>query len=336
MNEYLFKPPVFGAGSWMFGQFLDRYATDGYGPAVAMTQAIHKAAEVEGLVSLDLNFPFWSEGVSVAEIRAALEETGLRAGAITPAIYTRDFVRGAFTNPDAGTRQRAVDLVARSTEIGYELGVDYIKLWPGQDGFDYPLQVDHRELWELALDGIRKVAEPHPDMRFAIEYKPKEPRVQIVFHDAGRTLLAIEELGLANVGILMDVGHSLYAGESPADAVQLILSRDRLYGIDFNDNFRSWDDDLAVASVHLFETLELLLALRRHRYEGVWQLDQFPFREDPVTAARASIRTLRALNALLDRVDLDELRAAQARQDGLEAQRIVQDQLFAHLLVTAS
>lgn len=319
--------PVFGAGVWMFGRFLDRYATDGYGPAVSMTEAIRTAAEVGGIRALDLNFPFW--GVDgVAEIRAALDETSIRAAAVTPEIYTREFRSGSFTNPDAHVRASARDLVLRSAEIASELGADYVKLWPGQDGFDYPLQADHRRLWELTVEGIREVAERNPQLRFAIEYKPKEPRTHIVLANAAKTLLAIDEIGLDNVGVLLDVGHSLYAGESPADAAQLIIGRGRLYGVDFNDNFRSWDDDLAVGSIHLIETLEFLLTLRRHDWAGVWQLDQFPFREDPVRAARHSIRVLRALGRVVDELDHGRLERAQAAQDALEAHAAVHDVLL--------
>src|SRR5262249_42147619 len=127
---------------------------------------------------------------------------------------------------------------------------------------------------------------------------------------------------------LLDVGHSLYAGESPADAAQLIIGRERLYGIDFNDNFRSWDDDLAVGSVHLTETLEFLLALRRLGWQGVWQLDQFPYREDPVKAARQSIKVLRALNRVIDELDHARLARAQEEQNALEAQAVVHDVLL--------
>jgi xylose isomerase len=319
--------PIFGAGVWMFGRFIDRYATDGYGPPVPMTRAIRLAGEVGGIETLDLNYPFWSDA-NLDDIQAALEETGIRAGAITPEIYTREFRSGAFTNPDERLRARARDLVLSATEIASEVGADYVKLWPGQDGFDYPLQADHRRLWELTIEGIREVAGRNPQMRFAIEYKPKEPRNQIVLANAAKTLLAIDEIGLDNVGILLDVGHSLYAGESPADAAQLIIGRGRLYGIDFNDNFRSWDDDLAAGSVHLIETLEFLLALRRHDWNGVWQLDQFPFREDPVKAAKQSIRVLRALNRVIDEIDHSRLAHAQQEQDALEAHAVIHDVLL--------
>ena len=85
---------------------------------------------------------------------------------------------------------------------------------------------------------------------------------------------------------------------------------------------------MTVGSVHLIETLEFLYALRQINWQGPLLLDQFPFREDPVKAARASIATMRALDGLLDRIDLKALAAAQDRQDALEAQRIVLEMLI--------
>ncbi len=215
--------------------------------------------------------------------------------------------------------------------MGLELGVDYMKIWPGQDGFDYPLQADPRRLWELSVEGMRAVAEPYPQLPFAIEYKPKEPRTHMFFSDAARTLLAIEDIGLPNVGVLLDFGHALYGGESPAAAAELCLARDRLIDIDLNDNFRGWDDDMTVGSVHLLETVEFLHTLRRAGWDRAWKLDQFPFREDQVEAARESIRMLRAFHRLLDRVDVDDLERARERQDALSAQRLVYDLLLGEL-----
>ena len=311
----------------MFGRFVDRYATDGYGPAVPLTDAIRTAATVEGLESLDLNWPFWGDA-TLADVRAALDDTGLTTLAITPEIYTQEFRAGAFTNPDPAVRRRALDLMARATEVAHELGAAYMKIWPGQDGFDYPLQSDAQQLWELSITGMRALAEPHPDMPFAIEYKPKEPRTHMLFSDAARTLLAIEDIGLDNVGVLLDFGHSLYAGESPAAAAELCLARGRLIDIDLNDNYRSWDDDMTVGSVHFAETLEFLHTLRRAGWDKPWKLDQFPFREDPAAAATASIRMIRGLLGLLDRIDTDALEGARTRQDALAAQRLIHDLLL--------
>ena len=143
-----------------------------------------------------------------------------------------------------------------------------------------------------------------------------------------RTLLAIEEMGTDNVGVLLDFGHSLYGGESPAEAAQMAIDRGKLFAIDVNDNFRGWDDDMVVGSVHLVETFEFFHTLRANDWDGVWQLDQFPFREDSVQAAKQAIRFLKAVHHALDRLDEEALRAAQAAHDALAAQRLVQNVLL--------
>ena len=66
---------IFGAGIWMFQQFVDRYATDAYGPPVGTLEAIEKAATVGDIKVLDINYPFAGDGVTVKQVREALERT---------------------------------------------------------------------------------------------------------------------------------------------------------------------------------------------------------------------------------------------------------------------
>lgn len=312
----------FGAGIWAFGQFVDRYAADGYGPERTTRDMLEAAARVPGLVHLDINIPFATEGLSAAEVRTMLDDNGLKCRATTPHIYMREYVKGALTNPDAATRARALARVEEAVEAAAILGATYVKFWPGQDGYDMPAQADYMQLWERTIDGIREVVSAHPDVQFAIEYKPKEPRVRMTLATAPKTLLAIQEVGCDNLGIVMDFGHSLMAGESPAESLLLIARHNRLVSAELNDNWRDWDDDLPVASVHLFETMEYLLALRRIGWTDPILLDQFPFREDPVRALTQSIRTIRALDEVCGRIDVAELAAAHDRQDALGAQAL--------------
>ena len=318
----------FGAGLWMFQQFVDRYATDAYGPPVSTLEAIERAAAVGDIKVLDINYPFAGEDLTIAQVHETLQQTGLRAQAVTPHLYMRDFQLGSFTNPDPAVRSKAVDLGKRAIDVAHQLDAKYVKFWPGQDGFDYPFQVDYRQLWDYSIEGVRSVAQTDPDMLFAIEYKEKEPRTHMFFSSAARTLLAIEDMGVENVGIVFDLGHSFFAKETPADVVQLVSRRGKLVSVELNDNWRDWDDDMAVGSVHLLETLEFLSALRQIHWQGPLLLDQFPFREDPIRAAQASISTIRRMEQLLDRLDLGALRAAQGRQNALEAQRLVMDTLL--------
>ena len=318
------KKYSFGAGIWMFGQFIDRYATDAYGPPVSTLEAIDRAGSVGDLMCLDINIPFSDPSITTAQVKEALKRNNLKAMAITPAIYSREFRSGSFTNPDPKIRKKTFELAKQAIEVAHELNAKYVKFWPGQDGYDYPFQVDHAQIWDFAVSGIRQVAEFSPETQFAIEYKTKEPRIHISFSTAARTLLGIQEMGVNNVGIVFDFGHSLFAKETPADAVQLIHKHGKLVSVEVNDNWREWDDDLAVGSLHLTETLEFMYALRQIKWNNPILLDQFPFREDPVPAAAASIRTMRALDRLLDRIDTKALRAAHKNQDALAAQRLVQ------------
>ncbi|WP_438940512.1 sugar phosphate isomerase/epimerase family protein [Jiangella anatolica] len=319
--------PRFGAGLWHFASYLDRYAVDGYGPPRTTLDAIELAGSVGELSVVDLNYPF-TPGVGLDEVKDALARAGLSAIGITPEIYLRRWAKGAFTNPDAGARAAALDLMSEAADVVRELGADYVKIWPGQDGWDYPFQVNHHDVWKLAVDGIADLAGRHPDLRFAIEYKPREPRVKMLWDSAARTILGIQQTGRDNIGVLLDFGHSLYGGESPADAAQLLIDHGLLYGMDVNDNLRGWDDDLVVGTVHLTEIFEFFHTLRINDWNGVWQLDQFPFREDSVDAARTSIRFLKAVHRALDLLDVDALTEAQARQDAMAAQRLVQDALL--------
>ncbi len=312
----------YGAGIWLFGQFVDRYASDAYGPPVTTVEAIAAAGRVGRLSCLDINYPFAGDA-GVADVRAALDEHGLTAAAITPHIYTRVFQNGSFTNPDAAVRRQAVDLCKQAVEVAGELNAGYVKFWPGQDGHDYPWQVEHAKLWDDEIDGIGQVVTSAPDVQFAIEYKLKEPRGHMLLGTAATTLLAIDEIGADNLGIVMDFGHSLFAKEAPAAALQLIHRRGKLVSVELNDNRLEWDDDLTVGSNHLIETLEFLQAVRDIGWDRPLLLDQFPFREDPVNAARLSIDTMDAMFTLLDRVDLVEINAARAAHDALGAQRAI-------------
>jgi xylose isomerase len=317
----------FGAGIWLFGQFVDRYATDAYGPPVSTIEAIEAAGSVGDIEVLDLNYPF-TDGVSVDEVRDALAGNGISPWCVTPHIYTREFQAGAFTNPDPEVRRRVFALCEEAVGVAKELDTRTVKLWPGQDGYDLPLQSDYRELWKLSLDGVSTVAAMDDDVRVAIEYKTKEPRMHIAFSTAARTLVGIHQMAREDVGIVVDLGHSLFAKETPADVLHLVNDHGRLFTVEVNDNWREWDDDQPVGAIHLVETLEFFLAIREIGWDQPILLDQFPFREDPVEAARSSINTIRAIDAAIDRLDHEALADIRRRQDPLAAHRLVTELLL--------
>ncbi len=318
----------YGAGIWHFATYVDRYATDGYGDPRSVIDAIDLAGQVHDLSVVDLNYPYFGGEFTNEQVKEALDRNGLGVIGITPEMYTREFSKGAFTNPDPGVRRRAHELITEAADVVRFFGADYVKLWPGQDGWDYPFQVDHGALWKNSLDGVGQLASENPDLNFVIEYKPREPRVHMSFDSVARTLLGIEKIGLPNVGILLDFGHALFGGESPADSAQLAIDYGRLFGMDVNDNLRQWDDDMIAGTIHPIELFEFFYTLRKNDWEGVWQLDQFPFREDSVAAANHAIDFLKAADRGLDTLDFAAVQAAQDRHDAVGALALAQKALF--------
>ncbi|WP_327699163.1 sugar phosphate isomerase/epimerase family protein [Streptomyces sp. NBC_00459] len=318
---------TFAGGLWSFGRVIDRYATDGYGPPIGTLRAIELAGLSGELTALDLNYPF-DEGVTVNDVRKALADHGLTTTNITPVIYDRRFRSGSFSSADPATRQAALDLAHESVEVARDLDARYVKFWPGQDGYDYPFQVDYATLRRHAIEGIRDVARNFPEVTFAIEYKLKEPRNRLFWSTAATSLLAIESMGVDNVGLVVDFGHSLFAKENPAEALLLTHSMGRLVDIELDDNYREWDDDLTVGAVHLVETLEFLYTVRQLDWPHPLKLDLFPYREDPGEAVRESVATIRALENKAARIPLDRLREAQAAHDAMTAQRLVRAALL--------
>ena len=72
----------------------------------------------------------------------------------------------------------------------------------------------------------------------------------------------------------------------------------------------------------------MLFRSRKNNWEGVWQLDQFPFREDSVEAANHAIDFLKVCGRGLEKLDFAALQAAQDKQDAVGALAIAQKALY--------
>jgi xylose isomerase len=216
-----------------------------------------------------------------------------------------------------------------AAELARKLGCPLINLWPGQDGYDYPLQSDFRTERRFTIEAVATAARAYPDLRFSLEYKSKEPRTHSTWARAADTLLVARETGLANVGVTIDTGHSLAGGENLAESA-VILSDfgKKLFHMHFNDNYRSWDDDMIVGSVHFVEYIELLFWLHEVGYEGWYSMDQYPYREDGQGALRGSVEFLMGIEGLLEGKSMAEIRALIAEGDPVKSTAWVRSKLF--------
>ena len=291
----------------------------------SLAQMVARAATVEGLSELDLNYPD-HVGEDPVQVARVVRDCGLSVSGLAMRYYANPaFKRGAFTNADPAVRRQAIDMTKRGIDAARAMDAPMMTLWLGQDGYDYAFQCNYSALWDSEVSAIAEVCAHDPNCMISIEYKPNEPRSYSLLPDAATTLLAIAEVGAANLGVTLDFAHSLYADEQPAFAAALISRKSRLLGLHLNDGYAKRDDGLMVAAVHELATLELLAEVARAGFDGAIYFDTFPDASglDPVAECAANIRTVRRLLAGVDAMAGDNrLAHAQAAQDPVSAQNI--------------
>lgn len=294
-----------------------------------LADQIAAMAKVEGMRGVALDYPAQFDDTQVAEVRKLYESHGFELATLELGLYPdRKWKLGTLSCTDPGVRRDAIEMSKRGLEIARDMNAWDVLLWPGQDGFDYPFQADYDECWKLLIDGIGEVASHAPDVRVAIEYKPKEPRANCFIRNAGVLLWLLKTIDLPNVGATIDFGHSLVAGENPAEAAALLAGEGKLFQVHLNDNYRDWDHDLIVGSIHLVETLEFLYYIVKSGYEGWYLMDVFPYREDGGAAIRQCVANTERLLDIAHKVPQEELRAALNKMDAVATIKMLYEMIL--------
>lgn len=261
---------------------------------------IAEAAKVKGLTSLELNYPEHFVKNSVEEVKAALGATKLNVKGIQLRWPAPKFSNGGFANDDEAIRREAIDLVKGASDVARQFGTDHVLLWPAHDGYEYPMQMDYVASWNWFRDALIELADENPDLRYSIEYKPAEPRGRTLLNTTGAVLKMISDVNRKNVGVTLDFGHLLMAGENPAQSAALCLKDGNMFGLQLNDSHGAADDGLLVGSIHLPETIELAYYLIRENYTGTYYFDTDPVRENPIRECEMNIERM---NHILDKAE---------------------------------
>ena len=310
-----------------FGSCADRYCLSGYGKGgTSMEEMLDLAAQVEGLDGVELVGNWHVNDDNIQDVARIVADRGLEICMLVPDLWTQaKWGQGSLAAPDPRTRKEAVAEVKKVMDWAESLSCPCVDVWPGQDGFDYPFQADFTEAWKWLRYGIAQCAAHNKSVKVLLEYKLKEPRTHCFVDSAAKSVLLLD--GIENVGCLLDVGHSLAAGENMAQAAALLSEYGMLDYMHLNDNYRSWDDDMLVSSVHVVEYLELVYWLRRLDYKGWLTLDVFPYREEKLAAARECFAWLEFLFEAVDSIPPEEIGRVVGQGDGTAATRLARQML---------
>ncbi len=315
------------------GNTCDRFLSTGYKSDVSKDELWRQVGQMPEVTGIELVGSWDIDESNVKDTRKRLTDHQLKCVSIIPDTFSQKiWGRGSYSAPDPAVRRRSVSYTKEMVDIAVELGCDLLNLWPGQDGYDYPLAADYREERGWLIENLTECATYAEErkVRLALEYKVKEPRTHSYLARSADTLLVAQALGRPNVGVTIDTGHAFVAYENVGEIIVLLsMFGDRLFHMHFNDNHSSWDDDMIAGSVRLVEYFEMLYWLRESGYTGWYSMDQYPYREDGYGAIHASILFIRKLDAILDRLGVDTVRSLLAHRDPVATAGFIRDNLIA-------
>ncbi|MBN1554139.1 MAG: sugar phosphate isomerase/epimerase [Phycisphaerae bacterium] len=295
------------------GNTRDRFC-GGYKDNPSSKDMLAAAAKIPHVEGIELVGTWDISPDNAKEMRKAFDDLGVKCVSIIPDLFAeRAYWKGSYASNDAAVRQKALDYTRSMCDVADEMHCDLLNVWPGQDGYDYLLTADYEKQRNWLCEAIATLATERPAIRFALEYKPKEPRTHSYLARMADTLLLAQETGCENVGVTIDTGHAFNAGEVVAESIVLAKrAGDKLFHMHFNDNYTAWDDDMIVGSIHTVCYIEMLYWLDRCGYDGWLSMDQYPYREDAAGAIGESIEWLVKFDAILqaNRKKIDELLTA--------------------------
>lgn len=297
---------------------------------------VKRQGTIRGLTCVDFNYPqhfgssFWT---SNKEMKEALDEAGLVAGSVCLR-YPSKFARGAMNHPDPALRKEAIELTKEAAEVATELGCDEVVVWSAFDGYDYPFQVNYDEKWDQLVAAFQELCDSFPSIKFSLEYKPTDENTRFfTVPTTGSAMMLVDEIDRPNMGLTLDVGHMLMAGENPGQSIAMVGRKGKLFGVQLNDGFTrlAAEDGLMFGSVHPSMALEIMYQLYKTDFKGHMYFDTFPQRSDPVREAEYNIRQVKRFwYAASEGIDASRIGTINEEHDAIGALELVDDALWNH------
>lgn len=283
------------------GAIRDRYLE--YQGDRTIAEKLALASKIEGIDGVELCYP--ADFGDYTTLRSILSDYGLGVSAVNfRSRRPGRWLRGSFTSSDAAQRQEVVEDCRRAMDYARDLACDRVTTCPLNDGHDYPFELDYGAAYGLAEESFGQCCQHDPKVQLCIEYKPSDPRVRCLFASAGDTLSFCQWTGISNLGITMDIGHSLFAGERPAQVACMLARAGKLTYVHVNDNDRVWDWDMIPGTYHLWEFVECFYYLRKLGYQNDWYgFDVFSKECDPAETFSVALAATRKLEAMAERLD---------------------------------
>jgi xylose isomerase len=308
-----------------FGKLRDRFCE--YGEDLSVIRKLEQIAGVPGVSGVEMVYPH--ELRDLNQVKAALTRLGLAVSAVNINVKSDpEFVKGSLTSPDPDVRSKAVDYLKKGKDAAAALGSERVTCCPLSDGYDYPFHVHYASAFERMVQVVSEAASYRPEITLHLEYKPFETRVHNLLATAARTIVLCRAAGGKGLGVTIDIGHSTFGGEPPADSLMQVAAAGLPFYVHTNDNNGKLDWDLIAGACNVWEFAEFLFYLKELDYDGWITADVAPFRQDAAEVFALNVRFTEQVWKWLDEIDRDTIREHLHRHDFLAVRKMMEPYVF--------
>jgi L-rhamnose isomerase/sugar isomerase len=323
-----------GTGGTRFGRFSGAGEPGTLEQKLEDVGLLHAINASSGAVSLHIP---WDIPKDYAAIRRLATDLGIGFDAVNSNTFqdqpgqALSYKFGSLQHVNRDVRQQAIDHNIDVIRHGVELGSKSLTVWLS-DGSCFPGQLNFRKAFGNTLEGLHEIYAALPDdWKVFVEYKAFEPNFySMTVGDWGQSLLYASKLG-PKAYTLVDLGHHL-PNANIEQIVALLLMEGKLGGFHFNDS-KYGDDDLTAGSLRPYQLFLIFNELvegmdargMNHATDLGWMIDASHNVKDPLEDLLQSVEALMLAYAQALCVDRSSLETAQANNDTVASQEILQD-----------
>lgn len=301
-------------GIWFFapggGRFHDRYVE-----SQSIPERIEVAAEMAryGVSGIEAHYPTEVNEGNLHLYKQLEREAGIRLVLAAPFIFfDRLYEFGSGSSPYEAVRRRAYETTVQTLKLVQAADADLCVVWPGIDGYTYPLGNLYYEMWDHFEESLAAAMDEVPGIRVAIEPKPYEPAPNNIYRTTADALIAAQDIearlrnpvnrallaqGHTLVGLNPEIGHVRMGYEDAPYAYCRAARAGRLPHTHWNSQpLGNYDQDLNVGVVEWQQAEALLYALKMIGYQGYFGLDLNPERMPVQKAIEINTTVLKIMN----------------------------------------
>ncbi len=298
-----------------------------YNAPLTLEEKCKLMTEIEGYNGVEIVFPY--EVNNAQQTKTILGTYNLQVAAVNVNVKAEpEFRNGGLTSLDPEIRAKAVQYIKNAKDFAAEVGGDKVTCCPLGDGYEFSFQYDYATAWKHLIETFSEAGSYRPEIPLYIEYKPSETRGRCFIDTASKALCLLNDMQVAEMGVTLDFGHSMYGNENPAEAVALLEASPYKYYVHINDNDGKWDWDYFCGTKHFLEYVEFLYYLKKYGYNDFFTSDTSPTRWDIRGTFEANSRLTLKLWKMLDNIDTARLESLMAAGDYLTTWKFIEQYFF--------